>query len=104
MTSLNIETKTNGYKAEALQEMKATFERAVAKLFPEATVKHFYYGERLDMIDVIVSSGNYGSFNLSANRVSFNGHSCTHEIHEKFTQLTYNDELFNGKLLELGAN
>lgn len=101
MTSL---TKTNGYKAEALQEMKATFDRAVEKLFPEATVNHFYYGEHLDMIDVKLPNKSYGSFNLSANRVSFNGHTCYDEEYTKFTQLTHNDELFNGKLLEIGAN
>ena len=99
MTSL---TKTNRYESKELQEMKAIFDRAVEKLFPEAIVKHFYYGERLDMITVILPSGNYGSFNLTANRVSFNGHTCTNEEHYKFTLLTYNDECYKGQLKEYG--
>ena len=99
--SIKIETKTNGYKAEGLQEMISKFEKVAGHLFQDCTVRHFYYGDHLDMVDIILESGSYGQFNLTAKRVSFNGHTCTTEEHGKFTMMTHNDELYDGKLLEL---
>ena len=54
MKTIKIETKTNGYKAEALQEMIAKFEKAAEILFPGCTVRHFYYGDYLDMADILL--------------------------------------------------
>lgn len=102
MKGITIETKTNGYKAPTIQHMIARFEKVAAALFPGSTVRHFYYGDHLDMADVLLSTGDYGYFNITANRVSFNSHTCsTDEIFRKFQSMTYNDELFDGKLIEL---
>ena len=99
--SIKIETKTNGYKAEGLQEMISKFEKVAGLLFPDCTVRHFYYGDHLDMVDIILDSGSYGYFNLTAHRVSFNSHTCKEDEYKRFTMMTHRDELFDGKLLEL---
>ena len=101
MASIKIETKTNGYKAEGLQSMIVKFEKVAADLFPGCTVSHFYYGDHLDMVDVIVRPGDCCHFNLRANRVSINGYAGTHEDVKKWEIMTHNDELYDGKLLEL---
>lgn len=49
MKSLTVETKSNGYKAEGIQNMIGKFETAAAQLFPGCTVRHFYYGDTLDI-------------------------------------------------------
>lgn len=95
------ETKTNGYKAEELQEMIAVFEKVAAYLFPGCTVSHFYYGDHLDMADIFIGNHNYCHFNITKNRVSMNGYTAMSEDVKKFEIMTYNDELFDGKLLEL---
>lgn len=103
--SIRIETKTNGYKAEGLQEMIAKFEKVAGLLFPDCTVRHFYYGDHLDFADIILGTGDhgnhYGSFNITAHRVSFNSHTCSEDEYKRFTMMTHRDELFDGKLLEL---
>lgn len=104
MSGIKIETKTNGYRAETIQEMITKFEKAAAKLFPGCTVRHFYYGDYLDMADVILPNGDYGYFNVTAKRVSFNSHCGSYENIRKMESMTYNDELFNGKLLELAES
>ena len=103
---MTIETKTNGYKADELQELIKVFNTATEKLFGDCHIEHFYYGDSLDMISVRLSNNNYGHFNLSAKRVSFNGHDCSKDEFNKFIQLTYNDDLFdlNGRLLETALN
>ena len=99
--SIKIETKDNGYKAEGLQDMISKFEKVAGLLFPDCTVKHFYYGDYLDFADIILDSGSYGSFNITAHRVSFNSHTCSEDEYKKFTMMTHKDELFIGLLLEL---
>lgn len=103
---MTINTKTNGYKAEGLQELIAIFNKAAENLFGECTVDHFYYGDSLDMISITLPNRNYGQFNLTKKRVSFGGHTCTNEEYVKFTQLTFNDDLYelNGRLLEAADN
>ena len=106
MNSIKIETKTNGYKAEKLQEMIAKFEKAAGILFPGCTVRHFYYGDSLDMADIKLDETNggvYGCFNITENRVSFNSHCGIAENIRKFESMTYQDELFDGKLMEIAA-
>lgn len=101
---MEITTQTNGYMVGAkLEEMIKRFENAVSKLFGSHAIKieHFYYGDKLDMLTVKLKNKHYGQFNLTAKRVSFNGHSCSFAELETFEMLTYNDECYNGKLLEL---
>ena len=101
MASIKIETKTNGYKAEGLQSMITKFEKVAADLFPGCTVSHFYYGNHLDMADIGIGDGNYAHFNITAKRVSLNGYTGLSEDVRKWESMTYNDELYDGKLMEL---
>ena len=101
MNNIKVETKTNGYKAEGLQEMIARFEKVAAHLFPGCTVSHFYYGEYLDMADLIVRPGDCCHFNIKANRVSINGFAGTNEDYDKWIRMTYHDECYPGNLVEL---
>ena len=98
---ITIETKDNGYKAEAIQHMIKKFNKAAALLFSGCTVQHFYYGDTLDMANIVLSPGRYAQFNISARRVSLCGYTCSNEDLEKFGSMTHNDELHDGKLLEL---
>lgn len=101
MNSIHIETKTNGYQAGTLQPMIGRFEKVAAMLFPGCTVRHFYYGDDLDMADIVLDNGDYGYFNITENRVSFNSHCGHSETIRKMESMTYRDECFNGKLIEL---
>lgn len=101
--SITIETKTNGYAAELVQGMIRKFEKVAERLFHSCTVKHFYYGDALDMADIVLSPGKYAHFNISSNRVSLTGYTCSSEELLKFESMTYRDELYNGKLLELAG-
>lgn len=103
MGIITIETKTNGYKAEGLQEMITRFEKVAADLFPGCTVSHFYYGDELDMADIGLRPGDYAHFNITAKRVSLCGYAGRNEDVKKWETMTYNDELFNGKLIELAG-
>ena len=103
MKEITIETKSNGYKAEGIQAMIGKFEEAAAQLFPGCTVRHFYYGDYLDMADVVLGSGRYAHFNVTAKRVSLCGYTCSSEELEKFGSMTHNDELYQGRLLEIAA-
>jgi hypothetical protein len=103
MNNIKIETKTNGYKAEGLQEMISRFEKVAADLFPGCTVSHFYYGDHLDMADIGIGNGNYAHFNITAKRVSMNGLTGMAEDVRKWESMTYNDELYDGKLIELAG-
>ena len=101
---MKITTKTNGYEIGAeLKAMIERFESAVAKLFGSHAIEieHFYYGDKLDMLTVRLSNKHYGHFNITAKRVSFNGHTCSFEELDKFEMLTFNDECFNGKLFDI---
>ncbi|HMM32389.1 MAG TPA: hypothetical protein PKB13_11515 [Clostridia bacterium] len=98
---MNIETKTNGYTAQGIQPMITKFEQAAQKLFPDGTMNHFYYGDHLDMADILLEPGRYAHFNVSANRVSLCGYTCSDDDLKKFESLTYRDECYNGKLLEI---
>ena len=101
MNAIKVETKTNGYKAEGLQEIIGKFEKVASLLFPGCTVYHFYYGDYLDMADIDIGEHNYAHFNIRANRVSLNGYGGTSENCQIFELMTYNDELYDGKLMEL---
>lgn len=98
---MKTETTTNGYDAERIQPMIKTFEQAAEKLFPDCTVRHFYYGEYLVMTDILLEPGEYANFNVSANRVSLTGYTCSDANLKIFESFTYRDECFNGKLFEI---
>ncbi|MBR3019994.1 MAG: hypothetical protein IKH57_23450 [Clostridia bacterium] len=98
---MKIETKTNGYEAKTIQAMIKNFETAAARLFPECLIRHFYYGDYLDMADIILESGHYAHFNIAEKRVSLCGYSCSDEELKKFQRMTYKDECYKGRLLEL---
>ena len=103
MKTITVETTDNGYKAEAIQTMIHKFEKAAAFLFPGCTVRHFYYGETLDMADVVLGPGRYAHFNITAKRVSLCGYECNSADLEQFGGMTHNDECFEGNLLDLVA-
>lgn len=100
---MTITTKTNGYDAESIQKMLGIFNTAAEKLFPEGEVEHFYYGDNLSFSDIRLGGGHYGHFAITANEVSFSGHTCSYEELAKFQSLTHNDWLFKkeGRLLEI---
>ena len=103
-TPMNIISyKDNGFTADTLQDMIKVFNKAVQKLFSydDIVIEHFYYGNSLDMVDVYLSNKHYCCFNLTANRVSMTGCTYSNEEGILFEQLTYNDELYNGRLLEI---
>ena len=98
---MKLTVKTNGYKAEELQDLIEAFNEAGKDLFGDGgEIVHFYYGDFLDMITVTTPGGGYGHFNLSKNRISFNGHCCDIGEYDKFTRMTYNDELFRGGVVK----
>lgn len=101
MANITIETKNNGYMAEEIQDMIKRFEKAAGILFPGCTIHHFYYGNTLDMADIILENKHYGQFNISKSRVGFNGHTCTMEELKKFESMTHNDECYKGKRFEI---
>jgi len=104
MKNITIEKQDNGYTAESIQPMIAVFEKVAADLFPGCTVRHFYYGDALDMADVVTAPGMYAHFNISRRRVSLNGYTCSGPDLLKYQSMTHNDECYAGKLLELAAN
>lgn len=92
----------NGYKAEALQNMKAKWEKAGSKLFAVCKAVHFYYGDKLDMVTLYLDNGDYAHYNIREDGVTFTGnHSSSDSVYERFCQLTHNDPLFDGKVEEL---
>jgi hypothetical protein len=93
--------KTNGFTAEDEQDMIYKFERAAEKLFPDCTINHFYYGNHLDMADLLIAPRGYAHFNITKNRVSLCGYTCSSENLAKLGSLTYRDECYNGRLFEL---
>ena len=102
MSSIKVETKTNGYQAVGLQDLIAKFEKVAGKLFPGCTVSHFYYGDHCDMADLIIGD-DYAHFCIYSTRVSLTGYTCSDINLRKFESMTYRDELYDGKLLELAA-
>ena len=95
----NIFIITNGYSiTPEHKRVLEAFNLMAEKTMEVKEIEHFYYGSSLIMSSVRLVGGSYGHFNITANRVSFNGHTCSTEEHKLFTELTYRDELFNGKL------
>ena len=99
---MEVITKTNGYTiSEELNAVIEQFEKVASeRLSNIKKIEHFYYGDKLSMSDIYLEGGHYGQFNITAKRVSFNGHTCSHEERAIFESLTWNDELFKGRLYE----
>lgn len=91
------EVKTNGYEISAeLEHAISVFEEKCKELFGDFTIEHFYYGNRLDMVTVRPAlTDYYGDFNITKNRISFNGHVCSEEDYCKFRKMTFRDECFS---------
>ena len=98
---MTVEIKTNVYSAVAIQEMISKFEKAAKKLFPDCKIRHFYFGDYVDMADIVLRPGEYAHFNICSNRVSLCGYTCSAEDLVNFESMTYKDECYNGKLFEL---
>lgn len=103
MHTIKIETQSNGYKAEGIQHMIRKLEKAAELLFPGCTVRHFYYGDELDMVDVVLDKERYAHFNITASRVSLGGYECSSDDLIMFGRMTFNDECYEGNLLVLAA-
>lgn len=105
---MKIETTTNGYKAEKLQNMIARFNKAVKILWPGAigktvTIEHFYYGDDLDMV-TIRTAGGYAHFNLTQKRVALTGLSAADNFeYNLFKEMTYRDGYYKGNLLGIAG-
>lgn len=97
-------TKTNGYTASALQPTISLFERAAEIMFPDCTLEHFYYGDKIDMVDLIISKGRYAHFSISINRVGLGGYTCSSEELAAFEAMTLNDRLYESHLIEIVEN
>ncbi len=84
-------TKTNGFNITiSFANLIKETERKAIEVFGNdlLMIKHFYYGENLDMFDIVLKDKNYGHFNIYANgKVHFNGHTCTREQCDKFYKL-----------------
>lgn len=103
---MTINIIDNGYKAEGLQEMLATFNRAAEKTFGAENIKlieHFYYGDRLSMTDIVLQDRHYGQYSITAHGVHFNGHTCTKEQYKLFRLLTHDDPFHMNKLMEIAG-
>lgn len=99
---MKITTKTNGYTIGAeLETMVKKFEFAASVLFPDWEMEHFYYGNKLVMTTIRGCGCEYADFNISAKRVSFNGHTLTRTHYKLCEGLTHNDECHKGRLMEL---
>lgn len=83
-------TKTNGYTLS--NEFSANIEEWENKLqsiFGNELmiIEHFYYGDKLDMADVILKDGNYMQYNIREKHIHCTGHTCTREQKIKFESL-----------------
>lgn len=98
---MTIKIQDNGYEARGIQRIISIFNTVAGKLFPECEVEHFYYGDKLSMTDVRLEPGRYAHFNISEKRVSLNGYTCSRDDLILFQNMTHNDELYKGKLMQL---
>ena len=99
---LTIIAKTNGCDLkEEVANLTEKFHSAVKNLFNEdVTSDEFYYGENLNMIRLRIGK-EYGDFNITRNRISYCGCTCSFEHNDMFGMLTLNDELYDGQLEKL---
>jgi predicted Ser/Thr protein kinase len=83
-------TKTNGYiLSDEFMANISAWETALVEAFGNELmiIKHFYYGDKLDMADVILKDGNYMQYNINEKHFHCTGHECTHEQKAKFDSI-----------------
>jgi hypothetical protein len=83
-------TKTNGYTlSDEFMANISEWESALEEAFGSELmiIKHFYYGDKLDMADVILKDGHYMQYNINENHFRWTGHECTHEQYAKFESI-----------------
>lgn len=83
-------TKTNGYTlSDEFMANISEWESALEEAFGNELmiIKHFYYGDRLDMADAILKDGHYMQYNINEKHYRGTGHECTHEQKTKFDSL-----------------
>lgn len=83
-------TKTNGYTlSKEFTTNIEEWENTLQNVFRNEVmiIEHFYYGDKLDMADVILKDGNYMQYNIGENHIHCTGHECTHEQKVKFESL-----------------
>lgn len=83
-------TKTNGYTlSDEFMANISEWESALKDVFGNELmiIKHFYYGDRLDMADVILKDGHYMNYSINAKHFHGTGHTCTHEQKAKFDSI-----------------
>lgn len=83
-------TKTNGYiLSEEFNANIKEWETSLQNVFGNDVmiIEHFYYGDKLDMADVILKDGNYMQYNIGEKHIRCSGHTCTHEQKIKFDSL-----------------
>lgn len=93
----DIRVKTNGYElTEEHKKVLKVWEEEAYKILDIKYIDEFYYGDKLVMATIKLNDGNYGHFNITEKRISLNGLTCTHEQHNLFATLTWNDECYIG--------
>ena len=83
-------TKTNGYTlSDEFMANISEWESALKDVFGNELmiIKHFYYGDRLDMADVILKDGHYMQYNIGTKNIRCSGHECSHEQKAKFDSI-----------------
>lgn len=83
-------TKTNGYTlSDEFMANISEWESALEETFGSELmmIKHFYYGDALDMADVILKDGHYMQYNINAKHYRGTGHECTYEQKAKFDSI-----------------
>ena len=83
-------TKTNGYTLNnEFSTNIEEWENKLQSIFGNELmiIEHFYYGDKLDMADVILKDGNYMQYNIGEKHIHCTGHTCTHEQKVKFESL-----------------
>ena len=82
--------KTNGYTLnERFLSNIEEWERRLQEIFENELliITHFYYGDELDMVDVVLKDGNYMRYNITEKSVGCSGHTCTKQQYQKFVLL-----------------
>jgi len=86
-----VYVKSNGYALESkFYDFIHEVQNKAIEIFGNELLmfRHFYYGERLDMFDIVLKDGNYCNYEVYSNGVVHaGGHSYTSEQHSKFKAL-----------------
>ena len=83
-------TKTNGYiLSDEFMANISEWESALEEAFGNELmiIKHFYYGDTLDMADVILKDGHYMNYSINTKHYRGTGHECSHEQKAKFDSI-----------------